>query len=69
MEKRKYSNGYEVMEYTVTLTLKQARPILIKELMAKEMTISKRINKELTSNNIRNEFSDIEKYTDEIMKR
>ena len=69
LEKHKDSNGKEYMKYIEKLTLKPARPILIKELMAKEMAISKRIDKELDSSNIRGELSEIEKYADKIMKR
>ncbi len=69
LEKHKDSNGKEYMKYIERLTLKQARPILIKELMAKEMAISKRIDKELDSSNIRGELSEIEKYANEIIKR
>ena len=69
LEKHKDSNGKEYMKYIEKLTLKPTRPILIKELMAKEMAISKRIDKELASNNIRGELSEIEKHADEIMKR
>ena len=69
LEKQKDSNGKEYMKYIQKLTLKPTRPVLIKELLAKEMAISKRIDKELANNSIRSELSEFEKYTDEIMKR
>ena len=69
LEKHKNNNGKEYMKYIENLTLKPTRPILIKELVERELAISKRIDSELASNNIRGELSEIEKYADEIMKR
>ena len=69
LEKHIDDNGKEYMKYIQKLTLKPPRPVLIKELLAKEMAISKRIDKELASNSIRGELSEIKKYTDEIIKR
>ena len=69
LEKHKDNNGKEYMKYIEKLTLKPTRPILIKELVERELAISKRIDRELASNNIRGELSEIEKHADEIMKR
>ena len=69
LEKRKYSNGYEAMEYTVTLTLKPTRPVLIKELVEKELIISKRIEMEIENNELRDDLGKFDDYVTSIVKR
>ena len=69
LEKCKYSNGYEIMEYTVTLTLKPTRPVLIKELIEKELVISKRIDMEINNNELRNDLDNFDDYVTSIVKR
>lgn len=69
LEKRKYSNGYETMEYTVTLTLKPTRPVLIKELIEKELVISKRIDMEINNNELRSDLDRFDDYVTNTIKR
>lgn len=53
----------------VKLTLEPTRALLVKELMEKEAEISKRIDREIDSNDIRSEFSEFENFISGITKK
>ncbi len=53
----------------VKLTFIPPKPVLIKELVEKELEISKKINQELNNNYIIDELVDLEKNASEIVKR
>ena len=53
----------------VKLTFIPPRPVLIKELVEKEIAISKRIDREINNNTFRSELSDFEELTNDVVKR
>lgn len=53
----------------VKLTFIPPRPVLIKELVEKEIAISKRIDREINNNTFRSELSDFEELANDVVKR
>ncbi len=53
----------------VKLTFIPPRPVLIKELVEREIAISKRIDREINNNNFRNELFDFEEFANKVVKR
>ena len=53
----------------VKLTFIPSRPVLIKELIEKEMAISRRIDKEINNNELRNDLDILDDYVTSIVKR
>ena len=53
----------------VELTLETSRPFLTRELVEKELEISRKIDKEINSNDFRREFSEFEDYINGVTKK
>ncbi len=53
----------------IKLTFVPPRPVLIKELVEKEIAISRRIDREISNNSFRNELSDFEEFANDVVKR
>ncbi len=53
----------------IKLTFVPSRPVLIKELVEKEIEISRRIDREINNNNFRSELSNFEEFANDVVKR
>ncbi len=63
LEEVKTSNG------EVKLTFIPPRPVLIKELVEKEIEISRRIDREINNNDFRSELLDFKEFANDVVKR